>query len=292
MRALVSALVLLILAGCATHGPSGRYSQRHDSAPHRIPGDLALHDATPHYIAPEQRKFSPYQVYGVHYRPMQDARHYLAEGEASWYGQKFHGYHTANGETYDMYSMTAAHKTLPLPTFVRVTNLANQRQAIVRVNDRGPFHGNRIIDLSFAAAKKLDMLKTGTAHVRIEAIHVEPDGTLYIAGQTAPVKTEQLLSADSKQAISPPAPSLVGQATAGNKAWFIQVAALSDRNRVQQLARGLESLYQVPSHLPQENGIYRLRLGPIRDEQEADRLVNELRKSGYHNAYSLYAPVG
>ncbi|MDF2179333.1 septal ring lytic transglycosylase RlpA family protein [Aliiglaciecola sp. CAU 1673] len=290
MKPVACALSLLILAGCATHEPSGRYSQRHDSAPERLPGQISLHDAKPHYIAPEKRKHNSYKVYGISYYPMQDGRDYIAEGEASWYGQKFHGYHTSNGETYDMYSMTAAHKTLPLPTFVRVTNLANNQQAIVRVNDRGPFHGNRIIDLSYVAAKKLDMLKTGTAKVRIEAIHVEQDGTTYIAGQVTPAVTTAQNGSVMMGAISAPEPFVETKPVSNGKALFIQVAALSDRNKVQQLAKGLESLYRVPYHLPMENGIYRLRLGPLNDEHQANKLLSELKKSGYSSAYTLYAP--
>ena len=101
---------------------------------------------------------------------MQDGRNYRESGLASWYGTKFHGQLTANGEDYDLYGMTAAHKTLPLPTYVRVTNLENNRTIIVRVNDRGPFYSDRIIDLSYAGAKKLGFAERGTAMVRVEGI--------------------------------------------------------------------------------------------------------------------------
>ncbi len=112
-------------------------------------------DATP-TVHTGAYKANPYTVLGKTYYPMQDARSYRAEGTASWYGTKFHGQNTANGELYDLYGMSAAHKTLPLPAYVRVTNLANGRSVILRVNDRGPFYSDRIIDLSYAAAKKLD----------------------------------------------------------------------------------------------------------------------------------------
>lgn len=108
-------------------------------------------------------KANPYTVLGKTYYPMNDARAYRMVGTASWYGTKFHGQATANGETYDLYGMTAAHKTLPLPSYVRVTNLDNGKSVIVRVNDRGPFYSDRVIDLSFAAAKKLGYAETGTA---------------------------------------------------------------------------------------------------------------------------------
>jgi len=115
-------------------------------------------------------KASPYVVFGKQYFPIQDARRYQAVGPASWYGTKFHGQATANGETYDLYGMTAAHKTLPLPSYVRVTNLENDKVVVLRVNDRGPFYSDRIIDLSFAAAKKLGFAEKGTARVKVEGI--------------------------------------------------------------------------------------------------------------------------
>lgn len=265
MKLLFYALIL-ILAGCTVQ--QGRYSQRSDSPPVRPPADIPLTDAQPVYVPFTQRGNAPYEVFGRAYQPMQSARDYSQRGEASWYGQKFHGHLTSNGEVYDMYTMSAAHKTLPLPSFVRVTNLANNKQVIVRVNDRGPFHGNRIIDLSYAAALKLDMLKTGTAKVQIDSIHVDERGNMMIAGE----------------------PPLLPEQKEAAQALFIQVAALSDENKVRQLARGLESLYQLPTKLLALNGVYRLRLGPIEDKSAASDLVEELKRSGYQGAYQLYAP--
>lgn len=112
----------------------------------------------------------PYMVNGKRYDPLRNHNGFVEEGTASWYGPKFHGRKTSNGEIFDMYALTAAHKTLPLGVSVRVTNLANGRQVVVRVNDRGPFVAGRIIDLSYAAAKELDMIEAGTAPVRIEAL--------------------------------------------------------------------------------------------------------------------------
>ena len=112
----------------------------------------------------------PYTVFGVSYVPMPSAVGYREKGIASWYGKKFHGRRTSSGETYDMYAMTAAHKTLPLPTYVRVTNLRNKRKIILKVNDRGPFVGNRLIDLSYAAARELDLVRSGTGPVLVEAL--------------------------------------------------------------------------------------------------------------------------
>ena len=157
---------VLILASCA---PSGRYSQRHDSAPIRPPSQLELTDAVITH-EPVGRGNNPYQVFGKHYTPMKERRSFSQTGVASWYGKKFHGHLTSNGEVYDMYAMSAAHKTLPLPSFVKVTNLANNKSVVVRVNDRGPFHQDRIIDLSYSAAFKIGVYDTGTAKVKIDVI--------------------------------------------------------------------------------------------------------------------------
>src|SRR3990167_6095893 len=150
--------------GGAISGPSEFNRPHKDGAPWWDVDVSRIPDATPmpHY---GRVKASPYTVFGKQYYPIQDARRYKAIGPASWYGTKFHGQATANGETYDLYGMTAAHKTLPLPSYVRVTNLDNGKSAILRVNDRGPFYSDRIIDLSFAAAKKLGYAESGTARV-------------------------------------------------------------------------------------------------------------------------------
>ncbi len=174
-------LAAVLLSSCSSKAPQqparqagisgpGDYSRPHrDGAPwwdvdvSRIPDAVPM----PHNGSV---KANPYTVLGKTYYPMNDARAYRMVGTASWYGTKFHGQATANGETYDLYGMTAAHKTLPLPSYVRVTNLDNGKSVIVRVNDRGPFYSDRVIDLSFAAAKKLGYAETGTARVKVEGI--------------------------------------------------------------------------------------------------------------------------
>ena len=149
-----------------------------DHAPTNIPVDImAIPDAVPKYEK-RTRAGNPvkYEVLGKKYRVLADSKGYQEKGMASWYGVKFHGRKTSNGETYDMYAMSAAHKTLPIPSYVRVTNLKNQRSVVVRINDRGPFHGNRIIDLSYAAAVKLGIQKMGTGFVEVTALDVEEPG--------------------------------------------------------------------------------------------------------------------
>lgn len=143
-------------------------------------------------------KANPYTVLGKTYFPLSDSSHYIATGTASWYGTKFHGQNTANGEVYDLYGMSAAHKTLPLPSYVRVTNLDNNRSVILRVNDRGPFYSDRIIDLSYAAAKKLGYAEIGTARVKVEGI----DPAQYWAQRGKPAP----LMLDQPQVASNPAP--------------------------------------------------------------------------------------
>src|SRR5471030_2693630 len=130
-------------------------------------------------------KANPYTVLGKNYFPLQDSKTYVQSGTASWYGTKFHGQNTANGEVYDLYGMSAAHKTLPLRSYVRVTNLDNNRTVILRVNDRGPFYSDRIIDLSYAAAKKLGYAEIGTARVKVEGI--DPQEWWAAKGRPAPL---------------------------------------------------------------------------------------------------------
>ncbi len=169
-------ILILFLAACS----SGRYEMRHDAAPLRQPTSIELKDAV---VVPVKKSVSasrPYIVNGQSYVPMHDERGFIEYGKASWYGRKFHGYHTSNGETYNMFAMTAAHKTLPLPSFVKVTNLENGLSTIVRINDRGPFHSERIIDLSYAAAYKLGFHRQGTANVKIEAMVAAEQHQAYI----------------------------------------------------------------------------------------------------------------
>lgn len=254
----------LVLAGCA---PTGRYYQQHDSAPSVIPSKVTTEDAKPEYTAYHKATLRPYTIRGVNYRPLHSAKGYSAEGGASWYGQKFHGHRTANGEIYDMYQMSAAHKTLPLPSFVRVTNLENGKQVVVRVNDRGPFHSGRVIDLSYAAALKLDMLKTGTSKVKVDVMHVDKTGQLTVGRQP-------IIATDSNAQSKPKV--------------FIQVAALRNKHSIDKLANGLEVLYQRPYHAKYEKNIYKLRLGPLPTEADADQLLLELKNNGYPSAYKIY----
>ncbi|MFT0545688.1 septal ring lytic transglycosylase RlpA family protein [Allopusillimonas ginsengisoli] len=178
--ALGLSLCLVILAGCAGSGTSGSGRSvtksgggyyKDDGPGDNIPANIAaIPDAVPKVETHRPANFRPYTVLGKRYVPVSDERPFRQTGHASWYGRKFHGQHTATGEKYDMYAMTAAHPTLPLPSYARVTRVANGRSVIVRINDRGPFHSSRIIDLSYVAAAKLGLIAPGSDKVVVEAI--------------------------------------------------------------------------------------------------------------------------
>lgn len=177
-------LAAWLLSACA--GPAIKAEQ--DGFPEAavVPPDLhTIPDAKP-VTEPRSRYGNPpaYEVYGQRYFVLGSATGYRERGRASWYGTKFHGKRTSSGEPYDMFAMTAAHKTLPLPTYVRVTHLGNGRSVVVKVNDRGPFHEGRIIDLSYAAAAKLDILKHGHAEVEVETIEPGAPAPAAAAAQT------------------------------------------------------------------------------------------------------------
>lgn len=264
MHKFVAFALLILLAACTT---PGRYAQRHDSMPKQLPKNVSFENVTPTREPYNAANLRPYKVLGKHYQPMQTAKGYTRTGIASWYGKKFHGYQTANGEIYDMYAMTAAHTTLPLPSFVRVTNLENGRQAVVRVNDRGPFHPDRIIDLSYAAALKLGMLGTGTAKVKLDAMYIDQAGQLHVGNQR-PI---------------PPA----SKAPTSEEQVFIQVTATRDRQKASEIASGLANLYQLPSATEQDEDIYRLRLGPLPKDTDLQSLIHELHQNGYQGAFPV-----
>jgi rare lipoprotein A len=181
LTCLVGCLLLLAVAGCSTL--SGDAGKRADGGSKRGgyylddgPGDNPppnldqIADAVPRFEPVHRGASRPYSVMGRSYTPMTEVKPYRARGVATWYGRRYHGNPTSSGEIYDMYAMSAAHTVLPIPSYARVTNLANGRSVVVRINDRGPFLGERLIDLSYAAAYKLDLLRNGSAMVEVEAI--------------------------------------------------------------------------------------------------------------------------
>src|SRR3972149_52315 len=226
------AVLLAALSACGTLPSGGGYYE--DGAPGpRPPADFAnVPDAVPKAEPRSPTGNNPYTVYGTTYSPLADTSGYRERGIASWYGKKFHGKRTSSGEPYDMYVMTAAHKTLPLPSYARVHNLQNGRSVVVRVNDRGPFLHNRLIDLSYAAAARLGILGTGTGTVELEAVSPEEPGT-----QVAQVKTYPLqVIAPAVAAREPPA----APATAGRPKLYLQVGAFPQWDNATNLRNRLE----------------------------------------------------
>ncbi|WP_158968389.1 septal ring lytic transglycosylase RlpA family protein [Paraglaciecola sp. L3A3] len=254
-------LLCLIMTACA---PKGRYHQHQDSAPQVVPHNVTVEDAVPQYEPYAPANLRPYTIRGVNYQPLTTGLGFTDSGLASWYGEKFHGHLTSNGEIYDMYKMSAAHKTLPLPSFARITNLDNGKQVVVRVNDRGPFHRGRIVDLSYAAALKLDVLVTGTANVKLDVVHVSETGEITVGRQ--------------KQVI----PML------SDKPAYIQVVALKDKTRLNQIGKSLQTHYQLPYRTIFANNIHKLQLGPIPTSVNIPDLINKLKKHNYPNAYPIY----
>lgn len=272
-RILSAVVVLGLLQACSNS--SGRYRMSQDAAPVRLPTTAELRDPIPRQEPPSRQGNATYQLFGNTYHIMGDVRDYQQEGTASWYGQKFHGHLTSNGEYYDMFSMSAAHKTLPLPTYVRVTNLANDKSVIVRVNDRGPFHGDRLIDLSYSAAYKIGMLATGTARVRVET--VQPP--LVELAESAPAAEPAIITT----------PTPAKTPSADQPQYFIQVMAGTNDERLQQEADALSQLYQVPATTQANDGLYRLVLGPFAGEEAAD-LLQRLKDNGHHDVFRVQLP--
>ncbi|WP_443218167.1 septal ring lytic transglycosylase RlpA family protein [Pseudomonas sp. Gutcm_11s] len=318
-RALTATALGLALVSCSNNrGPQpvepgsqpisgpGDYSRPHrDGAPwwdvdvSRIPDAVPM----PHY---GNFKANPYTVMGKTYYPIRDSRRYSATGTASWYGTKFHGQATANGEAYDLYGMTAAHKTLPLPSYVRVTNLDNGKTVILRVNDRGPFYSDRIIDLSFAAAKKLGYAESGTARVKVEGI--DPHEWWAAQGRPVPMVLAQPKMASQgapavaqpvavapvqpiEQYTPPPAQHAAAvlpvqidvkkNASPAASGLYLQVAAFANPDAAELLKAKLSETVPakvfISSVVRNQQILHRVRLGPVETQAEAQQLQNSVR---------------
>lgn len=232
----------------------------------------AIPDAAPRAEPLHRFANRPYQVFGKDYVPFTSVAPFRQQGAASWYGKRYHGSKTSSGEIYDMYAMSAAHTVLPIPSYVRVTHLGNGRSVVVRVNDRGPFHGDRVIDLSYTAAYKLGMLEAGSAPVAVEVV---------VPGQAPAAQAPQPVAAAAPPAAPAtsvaPAPS-VAPAQAGGV--FLQLGAFAAlesaenfRGRVQ---RDLAWLAQ-PLEVLAAGGLYRLQLGPYRSPDEARPVAERIQ---------------
>lgn len=264
---LLVGFLLLALAGCASQKSS-------DGAPRSgsaLPPDLPS-DPVPHKEPRSRYGNGPnYEVFGTQYTVMPSSYGYRERGVASWYGTGFHGKPTSSMEPYDMHAMTAAHKTLPLPSFVKVRNLKNNKTIVVRVNDRGPFVDNRIIDLSYSAALKLDMIKDGTSLVEVTAISFDkppsPQQTTRsvdnTAGQNAPQKSANRI--------------------------FVQVGAFGDKNNAGRrlsllLEHGISTAF-VHEESGRSPALYRVRIGPIAGVDQYDLVVTQLQRIGISESH-------
>lgn len=257
------ALLPALLTACATAPPP-----QADSAPERKLDPDRIADAVPRN-EPRSRYGNPksYVVFGRRYHVMDSSDGHREQGIASWYGSKFHGRRTSSGEPYDMYAMTAAHKHLPLPTYVRIKNLQNGRRAVVKVNDRGPFHDNRIIDLSYAAATKLDITAGGTGVVEVRAI--DPDSW----------RPERTPAPAATQAAAP----AMQPGDAAPFSLYLQVGAFSSRQNAQKLHDTLVFLHdsvRIDAAAREEDTIYRVRIGPLASVEEADQLAARIAELG------------
>lgn len=318
---LAAILAALLLASCtSSRAPSnaglsgpGSFARPHkDGEPWWDVDVSRIPDAVPMpYNGP--LKNTPYSVFGKPYYPIADARNYRATGTASWYGTKFHGQATANGETYDLYGMTAAHKTLPLPCFVKVTNLDNGKAVILRVNDRGPFYSDRLIDLSFAAAKKLGYAEVGTARVKVEGIDPhqwwaqqgKPVPLVLANNNSAPASNKllALLAPTETRKVSQPIQPIeqytpppeqhaaavvpVGSAVKKNvpasaDGLYLQVGAFANPDAAELLKDKLSSVVGsapvfISSVARNQQMLHRVRLGPISTPDEAQQLQETVR---------------
>ncbi|MFV8783520.1 septal ring lytic transglycosylase RlpA family protein [Microbulbifer sp. SA54] len=259
--------------GDKSAGSDVPFDQVRDSGP-AVPVDMM---ATPE-VTPVREPIgvagnkSPYVVNGVKYRILKGVKGYREKGQASWYGTKFHGRKTANGEVYNMYAMSAAHKTLPLPSYAKVTNLDNGRSVIVRVNDRGPFVPGRIIDLSYTAAQKLGYIDKGVARVVVEAL--DP-AALPSASETLAIEKD----AAARQALPQDASFKLPANT------FLQVGAYSSASQAEEVRTQLAAAFGYPvSVSPVESGgksLYRVRIGPIAQQRALVSLRESIEKKSF-----------
>jgi rare lipoprotein A len=286
-----------LIAGCA-HAPR-RASPR--ASPPPLPsaaGTAGVADAVPRE-EPRSASGNPpfYQVGGHRYIVLASAAGYHERGVASWYGPDFHGLRTATGERYDMFAMTAAHKTLPIPCYARVTNLVNGRSIVVRINDRGPFVANRIIDLSYTAASKLDMIRNGTAFVQVEALSPGSGTSAAELPATTPGASAASAGVSNVPAITAPLEPAAGVAprstappahvTAASGGFYIQVGAYGQADNARRTAQKLRDagVAHVLTLAPAgDQPLQRVRVGPIASVAEYDQLIARLSALGFPGA--------
>ena len=291
MKNLVLIVLCTLLIGCAglkakgkPPASSGRYKQKHDSYPKQshVPNLHKIKNAVPK-VEPPSRYGNPnsYKVFNKKYHVLKNSHGYKETGLASWYGTKFHGHRTSNGEVYDMYAMTAAHKTLPLPTYIEVVNLDNGRKVIVKVNDRGPFHDNRIVDLSYAAAHKLGILSKGTGRVEVRAIDPRKFRHRQPFSSPTPQESETIIA----QA-APPSTDTIDSLSSH----YLQVGAFSNKDNAENLVLKLQSHTELPIEIQAEEAnspLFRVRIGPISEATTLAALKTRLSEYEFHDTLAL-----
>ncbi len=278
----VAALVLTALLAAVVAGCSGPGARR-DGPPADDFDASAIPDAVPRVEAITRAgNKNPYVVFGKTYHLLPSSRGYREVGIASWYGTKFHRQSTANGEPYSLYAMTAAHPRLPIPCYVRVTNLDNGRSAIVRVNDRGPFHDGRVIDLSYAAAKKLGYASIGTA--RVEVVAIDP-----VDYQRNPVETPRIATASP---LAPPTGAVPQPSAAATGGRFLQVGAFTSEALAQSLRQRLAAVTDLPIAIrptaSAQRTLFKVLIGPAAGAR-LDALDTQLRQAERLRPFVVYA---
>jgi len=277
-------LSLLVLQGCSLLRRGPETTPKPPAGVPKPPRDLAsIPDAVPR-AEPRSRYGNPetYEVFGKKYRVMKSARGHVERGLASWYGPGFHAERTSSGEPYNMYSMTAAHKTLPIPSYVRVTHLGNGRSVVVRVNDRGPFVGNRIIDLSYTAAYKLGMIGSGTAPVEIRVLQPGDSSSARTTAAAPPAAPAATPASTPTSAPSLDTPSL------GISSRFLQTGSFGSRTNAEAMTRrlaqsGIRNAVIREARIG-ERVVYRVQVGPLDNAVEADDMIERLRLVGVPDA--------
>jgi rare lipoprotein A len=319
----IAALTIpLLLSGCGNLPGGSSFFTRQDSAPAH-PVDVSnVADAIPR-VEPHSRYGNPesYVVFGQRYYVKKSSLNHVERGIASWYGTKFHGRRTSSGEPYDMLAMTAAHKSLPLPTYAEVTNLKNGRKIIVKINDRGPFKKSRIIDLSYAAAVKLGITKAGTGLVEVRAIDpTQPlsaptPGVITAQTTTPPVllatpiplapqsqivavtqKPVQIPTQAPVQVAAPQAEKLKRIAPGQPVDIYLQVGAFGERFNAENLKIRIRDIETLPvskinvteaESTKANSSIFRVRIGPIDNVPEADQVIKRLAQLGIENPHVI-----
>ncbi len=268
-RVAAALLAALVLAACSTTPPRGGAYYKDDGPGANPPPNLdQIADAQPRAEPLNRAANRPYEVFGKRYVPLASLQPFHQRGIASWYGRRFNGQPTSSGERYDMYAMTAAHPVLPIPSYARVTNLSNGRSVVVRINDRGPFHSGRIIDLSYAAAHKLGYVAAGSARVEVDSI--VPGAQSEVAAASAP-----------PAAPAPAAAPLEPQPAAAEEpsGVYLQLGAFSAREDAESFRvhvyRELAWLSDA-IHVLASGGLYKLHLGPYRSQDQARAVAQRI----------------